>query len=126
MPFFQDAAGIMNAWWCACQLTGPYPSHLPTIPAAIDTRYRQAGDRPTRRQCRAVAAMQTSQLEGLFGLDASHRAKENRTHPTHWPAADGQDFPRVRSGGAGVARSIPRAIPGLTTDARRMRAGDAV
>jgi hypothetical protein len=61
---------------------------------------------------------------GLFGLDASHRAKENRTHPTHWPAANHLNFSCVRSGCACGVPSVPRANPGLTRDARRMREED--
>ena len=34
---------------------------------------------------------------GLKDLDAPHRGKDNRTHLTHWPAANCLDFSRVRS-----------------------------
>ena len=57
-------------------------------------------------------------------LDASHRATDRETHPTHWPAADHRNFPRVRSGCAGVGLSAPRNIPWLSADTRRMRMED--
>lgn len=63
---------------------------------------------------------------GLFGLDASHRAKGNRTHPTHWPAANRLDFSRVRSGCAVLARCVSRAIPGQTANTGRMRGEDGL
>ena len=57
------------------------------------------------------------------GLDAAHQDREV-THPTHWPAAEHRGFSRVRSGCACVARSVPRLIPGLAENARRMRGED--
>lgn len=61
---------------------------------------------------------------GLFGLDASHRGKENRTHPTHDRERPEQGFPRVRSGCARGARSVSRANPERSKDTRRMRGED--
>lgn len=34
---------------------------------------------------------------GLKDLDAPHRGKDNRSHLTHWPAANSLDFSRLRS-----------------------------
>lgn len=124
MPFFQDADGGLNGWQCACHLTGPHISQLPPFPSAFDTRYRNEGACSTRKQCQAIATMTAAQLAGFFGLDASHRAKENRTHRTHWPAADFLRVSRVRSGYAVLARYVSRAIPGPTKNARRMRGED--
>ena len=124
MPFLQDADGIMNGWWCACHLTGSHLSPFAPFSSAFDTRHRNAGAYPTRRQCQAITTIPAARLAERFGLDASHRAKENRTHPTHWPAANHLDFSRVRPGCACGACSMSRANPGLTKDARRMRGED--
>lgn len=63
---------------------------------------------------------------GLFGLDASHQAKENKTHPTHWPAANRLDFSRVRSGCARGALAVSRTNPGPTKNTGRMRGEDGL
>ena len=61
---------------------------------------------------------------GHFGLDASHQAMEKDTHPTHWPAADFQCSPRMRSGCAVMAHCMCRAVRSLPANTRRVRVGD--
>lgn len=57
-------------------------------------------------------------------LNASHRATDRETHPTHWPAADRQDFQRMQSGCDHAEPPELCAVPSLVADARRMRAED--
>lgn len=121
MPFSRNAFGITADWRCAHHRTGPHVNRPAPFPSEISTRHRYAGDGPIHGRRRAIVAMRASQLESLFGRDASHRTKGGETHPTHWPAADSKDFPRVQFECARGARSVLRAIPGLAEDARRIR-----
>lgn len=124
MPFFQDAAGIMNGGWCVYHLTGPHLSPFTPFSSVFDSRHRNAGACPTRSQVQTVTTMPPARLEGLFGLDASHQAIGKGTHRTHQCISVYSQISRVRSGCAVLAHCMSRAVPGLITNTGRVRAGD--
>ncbi len=121
MPFFRDAPGIIDGWWCARHQTGTCLSIPNPLPRAIGTRHRHAGDHSSSGRSQATVTTPTTQLAGFVGLDASHRARGKGTHPTHWPAADSHDFPRMRFGCGATIPFLSGAVPRLVKDARRMR-----
>ena len=124
MPFFQNSAGIMNGGWCVYHLTGTYLSLPNPLSRALGTRHRHAGDHSSSGRSQATVTTQTEQLAWFVGLDASHRAKGNRTHRTHQCISVYSQISRVRSGCAVLAHCMSRAVPGLITNTGRVRAGD--
>jgi hypothetical protein len=121
MPFSQDAPGIAGGWWHACHQVSLRRGLLNLLSPPIGTRYQHTEGHLQRQHRQAARTIPAAASSVLFGHEASPRAEENRTHLTQWLAAERQDFARVRSGCGSGARSIPRAIPGLAEDARRMR-----
>jgi hypothetical protein len=124
MPIFPNAPGIMDGWWCARHRTGMNLCFPNQLLSTIGTRHRYAADHLSGGPGQFPVTAPTTQLAGVFGIDASHRAKDNRTHRTHWPAAYSLDFLRVRCGCASVKPSVRSVIPGLGPDAPRVRTED--
>jgi hypothetical protein len=124
MCCFQNAPDIIGDWWRACHQPEQPFSYWNPSPPLIGTRHQPVGERPSRRFSRLLMVAINPKTNSHFGVDASHRAKDKRTHRTHWPAADHLDFLRVQYGCACVKPPVLSVIPCLGADARRMRTED--
>lgn len=114
MCCFQNApAGILGAWSLICLLTRQMFSHSNSFQWAISSWHQCARAHLGSTVNRFLMVVTNPKTTSHFGVDASHRAKENRTHRTHWPAASSLDFLRVRCGCASVKPSVCFVIPGL-------------
>jgi len=126
MCCFQNAPGIVGAWSLICHLTRQMCSHSNSFQWAICSRHQCARAHLGSTFIHFLMVATNPKTTSHFGVDASHRAKENRTHRTHWPAADHLDFLRVRSGCGFVKPPMFPIIPGLGADARWMRTEDGL
>lgn len=124
MCCFQNAPGIVGAWSLICHLTRQICSHSNSFQWAIFSRHHCDRAHLGSTFNRLLMVATNPKTTSHFGVDASHRAKENRTHRTHWPAASSLDFLRVRCGCASVKPSVRSVIPGLGQDAPRVRTAD--
>jgi hypothetical protein len=121
MCCFQNAPGIVGAWSLICHRTRQMCSHSNSYQWAIGSEHQCARAHLGGTFNRFLMVATNPKITSHFGVDASHRAKENRTHRTHWPAAHGLDFLRVRCGCAYVKPPAPLVISRVDADARRMR-----
>jgi hypothetical protein len=125
MPIFRDARGIIGGQWCSCQQTRPHHSRPNPFQLEINITHRYAGIHPSDRRHQATFFAPSPKMVKLCDHEASPRDHVDITaHPTHWPAADKQDFPRMRSGCASARLPVIRVIPWLVADTRRMRGED--
>ncbi len=129
MSIFWDTPAIEGSLMPAhvCCQTEPHLRHSTLqsalFPSKTGARLRYSRRHPcgqpgwTDRVCAMASA---ARLAGHFGVDASHRARERRTHLTHWPAAECRGVSWVRSACGAAPLFLCHAIPEFRASAIRV------